>query len=86
MTSTITIKELHAATGETMRRAGASRTPLVVTDRGTPVAAIVNLASIAPARPRKRVLLPEYAAMIANAKIPRTSTLQEDLDAIRGER
>ena len=85
MTSTITIKELHATTGEYVRRAGASRTPLVITDRGEPVAVLANPALVSPVR-RKRVLLPEYEAMIANAKIPRASTLQEDLDAIRGER
>jgi len=39
--SSITIKELHARTGEYVRRAGRSRTPLAVTDRGKVVAALV---------------------------------------------
>jgi prevent-host-death family protein len=42
MPLTITIKELHRATGEAVRRAGASRVPVVVTDRGEPVAVLAN--------------------------------------------
>ena len=37
----ITIKELHAQTGEHVRRAGRGRSPLPVTDRGKVVAALV---------------------------------------------
>ena len=85
MTTTITIEEFRATADDYLRRAGASHTPLTITDHGKPIATIVNPASVTPVR-RKRVLLPEYEAMIANAKIPSTSTLQEDLDDIRGGR
>jgi prevent-host-death family protein len=78
----ITIKELHRATGEAVRRAGASRTPVVVTDRGEPVAVIAN-PSLLKTRRRKRTLLPEFKALMAK---PAGTGLQEDLDAVRGER
>jgi prevent-host-death family protein len=78
----ITIKELHATTGELVRRAGSARTPIVVTDRGRPVAVLANPAMIARRR-RGRVLLPEFAALM---KRPPGDDLQADLDAVRGER
>jgi prevent-host-death family protein len=77
----ITIKELHATTGELVRRAGAARTPIVVTDRGRPVAVLANPAMLAWRR-RGRVLLPEFAALM---KRPPDDDLQADLDAVRGE-
>ena len=68
-----------------LRCVSTSHTSLIITEHGEPIAALSNPASITPIS-RKRVLLPEYEAMIANAKISRTSTLQEDLDEIRGDR
>jgi prevent-host-death family protein len=78
----ITIKELHATTGELVRRAGAARNPIVVTDHGRPVAVLANPAMLARRR-RGRVLLPEFAALM---KRPPGDDLQADLDAVRGER
>jgi prevent-host-death family protein len=78
----ITIKELHQTTGECVRRAGASRSPVVVTDRGKPVAVLANPSLLKPRR-RKRVLLPEFKALMA--KPPIGDTL-DDLNAVRGDR
>lgn len=80
--SSITIKELHATTGEHVRRAGASRTPVLVTDRGQPVAVLANPNLLAKRR-RRRTLLPAFAAMMTRRP---GDDLQEDLDAIRGDR
>lgn len=80
--SSITIKELHATTGEHVRRAGAGRTPVLVTDRGQPVAVLANPNLLAKRR-RRRTLLPAFAAMMTRRS---GDDLQEDLDAIRGDR
>ena len=80
--SRITIKELHATTGEHVRRIGAGRAPVVVTDRGRPVAILAGLSAVKPQR-RKRVLLPEFAAMMARG---RRGDLIKDLDAVRDDR
>jgi len=78
----ITIKELHAQTGDHVRRAGRGRTPLAVTDRGRVVAALVPL-NLLPQNRRRRTVLPEYAALLAR----RSSTdVLGDLDAVRGDR
>jgi prevent-host-death family protein len=82
MPSAVTIKELHATTGEHVRRAGLSRTPIVITDRGRPVAVLAN-ASLLAQRKRKRTLLPEFEAMMAG---PAGNDIQAALDEIRGER
>lgn len=82
MPAQITIKELHATTGEHVRRAGTSRTPVVITDRGQPVAVLANPALLRPHR-RQRTLLPEFAALMAR---PPGSDVLTDLDAIRGNR
>ena len=82
MLDSITIKELHATTGEHVRRAGASRVPAFVTDRGETVAAIVN-PSLLRARRRPRILLPEFEALMVRAS---GCDVLEDLDAVRGER
>jgi len=79
---TISIKDLHATTGEHVRRAGSSKTPVIITDRGEPVAALVSPLSLVP-RKRKRTLLPEYEKMMSGKP---SQTLQQDLDAIRGDR
>jgi antitoxin (DNA-binding transcriptional repressor) of toxin-antitoxin stability system len=78
----ITIKQLHATTGEHVRRAAASRDGVVITDRGQPVALLANPAMVKRTR-RKRALLPEYTALMA--KKPRGDVLA-DLAAIRGDR
>lgn len=82
MASRITIKELHATTGEQVRRAGRSRTPVVVTDQGEPVAVLANPALLKRAR-RKRVLLAEFAALMKRGP---GDDLADDIDAVRGDR
>jgi prevent-host-death family protein len=82
MPSSITIKELHATTGDHVRRAGSSRSPVVITDRGQPVAVLANPSLLTP-RKRKRTLLPEYEAMMAG---PDGNYVQAALDEIRGDR
>jgi prevent-host-death family protein len=79
---TITIKELHATTGEHVRRAAVSRSPIVITDRGEPVAVLAHPGLLTP-RGRTRKLLPEFQAMMGRRT---TATLAEDLDAVRGDR
>jgi prevent-host-death family protein len=78
----ISIKELHQTTGECVRRAGASRSPVIVTDHGKPVAVLASPSLLKPRR-RKRVLLPEFKALMAKATV--TNTL-DDLNAVRGDR
>jgi len=78
----ITIKELHRTTGEHVRRAGSLKTPIVITDHGKPVAVLANLSLLRPKR-RKRILLPEFEALMAR---PPGNDLQDDLDAVRGDR
>jgi len=82
MRSSITIKELHATTGVHVRRAGAGRAPVVVTDRGKAVAVLAN-PSLIKTTPRRRTILPEYAAMMARN---RSNDVLDDLDAVRGDR
>ena len=82
MPPSITIKELHATTGEHVRRAGSARTPILVTDRGEPVAVLSNPSLLKPKR-RTRTLLPEFAALMARGS---TGSVQEDLDAVRSDR
>jgi len=86
MPHTITIEELHAQTGEYVRRAGGSLlAPIIITECGKPVAALVHTALLPPIRPRKRVLLPEYERYLMNAPVE-TGFIQESLDEIRGDR
>lgn len=82
MPSRLTIKQLHAHTGEHVRRAGDSRVPTVVTDRGRPIAVLARPSLIKP-RQRQRILLPEYVALMA--KKPGSDVL-DDLDAVREDR
>ena len=82
MPSSITIKELHATTGAHVRRAGEGRAPVVVTYRGEAVAVLAN-PSLIKATPRRRTILPEYAAMMARN---RSNDVLDDLDAVRGDR
>lgn len=78
----ITIKELHARPGELVRRAATSRSPIYITDRGTPVAALASL-SLVGSKKRPRTLLPEFLRMMRRK--PGTD-LAADLDAARGDR
>jgi prevent-host-death family protein len=80
--ATITIKELHQTTGACVRRAAASKSPIIVTDRGKPIAVLANPSLLKPVR-RKRVLLPEFKALMAQ---PYVGNSQDDLDAVRGDR
>jgi antitoxin (DNA-binding transcriptional repressor) of toxin-antitoxin stability system len=80
-TVAISIKQLHAKTGEWVRRAGKSRTPVPVTDRGRLVAVLAGAHLQAP--PRRRTLLPAYEALLAKGT---GYDVLADLDAIRGDR
>jgi antitoxin (DNA-binding transcriptional repressor) of toxin-antitoxin stability system len=80
--SSITIKQLHQTTGECVRRAGTSRSPVIVTDRGKAVAVLARPSMLKPRR-RKRTLLPEYKVLMAK---PPGDDLIDDLNAVRGER
>ena len=81
MPSRITIKQLHATTGEHVRRAGRARFPILITDRGRPVAVLGSPLLVKP-RSRKRTLLPEFAAMMTQ---PPGDDIQAALDEIRGD-
>ncbi len=85
MPGTVTIKELHEATGHWVRKASRSRTPTVVTDRGSPVALLVATDCLPPPRRRPRQILPEYAELMSKAPAPGAG-VAEDLDALRGDR
>ena len=78
----ISIKELHAKTGELVRRASRSRTPVLVTDRGRLVAALIPV-QLLPKKRRTRTLIPEYAALFTKS---RSDDVLEDLDATRSDR
>ena len=78
----LTVKQLHDNTGPSVRRAGASKHPIPITDRGELVAVLANPALVRPHQ-RKRVLLPEYEAMMAE---PPGDDVRTALDEIRGER
>jgi antitoxin (DNA-binding transcriptional repressor) of toxin-antitoxin stability system len=69
-------------TGETIRRAGRARTPIVVTDRGEPVAVLANL-SVLKQRRRKRILSSDFERLMAG---PIVDDSAADLDAVRGDR
>jgi prevent-host-death family protein len=78
----VTLKQLHATTGEIVRRAGTGRSPVVVTDRGQPIAVLTN-PKLLPRSRRRRVLSPEFEALMRR---PPGTDLAQDLDALRGER
>jgi prevent-host-death family protein len=78
----ITIKELHATTGEHVRRAGSARTPIIITDRGEPVAVLAN-PSLLKTRRRRRTILPEYESLMKRSP---SQDVLSDLDAVRGDR
>lgn len=82
MPPTITIKQLHATTGVHVRRAGTSRAPVVITDRGQAVAVLANPSLLKPRR-RKRTIVPGYEAVMAE---PPGNHIQAALDEIRDDR
>lgn len=78
----ITVKQLHDDTGRSVRRAGAAKRPVAITDRGELVAVLANPSLVRPVT-RKRVPLAEYEAMMARAPV---DDVQAALDEIRGDR
>ena len=78
----LTIKQLHDNTGALVRRAGASKRPVPITDRGQEVAVIANRSLLKPQR-RKRILLPEFEALMARKA---GNDVLDDLNAVRGDR
>jgi prevent-host-death family protein len=80
----ITIKELHRATGEAVRRAGASNVPVIVTDHGKPVAVLANPKLLKARPPRSWTILPAFRKHILSK--PSKGSIMEDLDAVRGDR
>jgi len=83
MPTSLTIKQLHEATGRLVRNAARSRTPTVITDRGQPVALLIAPGSYTASKLRPRQILPEYAALMRQ---PPGASLGDDLDALRGDR
>ncbi len=81
-TAVITIKQLHDDTGPLVRRAGASRRPVPITDRGQEVAVITGRALLKP-QPRKRILLPEFEALMSRKL---SEDVLDDLNAVRSDR
>lgn len=81
-TTVLTIKQLHNDTGTLVRRAGSLKRPVPITDRGQEVAVLVNRSLLRTVN-RKRTVLPEYEAMMAEAP---GDTTQAALDEIRGDR
>jgi hypothetical protein len=80
----ISIRELHEKTGELVRRAGTSRIPFEVTDRGEVVAVLANPNALPPRKRPKRVLLPGYRKLLAGGSL--ADGILEALDAVRGDR
>lgn len=78
----LTVKQLHDDTGRSVRRAGAAKRPIPITDRGQLVAVLAH-PSLVRTRPRQRVLVPGYEAMIAR---PAADQVRVALDEVRGER
>ena len=81
-TTALSIKQLHDNTGPLVRQAGSSRHPVPVTDRGHEVAVITNRSQLRP-MVRKRTILPEYEAIMAEAS---GTDIQAALDEDRGTR
>jgi antitoxin (DNA-binding transcriptional repressor) of toxin-antitoxin stability system len=79
----ISIKQLHEKTGELVRRAGQSRTPVGITDRGKLIALIVAPKLVPSAKRRRRSLLPEYRKLLRTLH---SSDVLDDLEAVRDER
>ncbi|MDR1284096.1 MAG: hypothetical protein LBK99_25265 [Opitutaceae bacterium] len=88
MLATITLKELHAKTGEHVRLADKARMPTPITDRGRLITVLAPVPAM-PGKRRRRVILSEYAALLEKAghatSAPGGSVL-DDLDTMRDER
>jgi prevent-host-death family protein len=82
MAASISIKELHRTTGEHVRLAARSKSPVEVTDRGKPIAVLARPGLLVAPR-RRRTLLSEYKALLARKPV---GNVLEDLDAVRGNR
>ena len=82
-TLSLSIKELHAKTGEQVRRAHSSRNPVMITDRGKMVAFLVS-PRLFQNNVRKRTLLPGYKKFLSREKI--SNDVLDHLDAVRGDR
>ena len=79
----ISIRELHEKTGDLVRQAGHSRTPVPVTDRGKIVAVLAAPETVGRKRP-KPALLAEYVEVIA--QMSASNDILEALNEVRGER
>jgi antitoxin (DNA-binding transcriptional repressor) of toxin-antitoxin stability system len=82
MATSISIKQLHQTTGEHVRLAAKSRSPIEITDRGKPVAVLARPALLAPKR-KHRILLADYEELLSRATV---GSVLDDLDAVRGDR
>jgi prevent-host-death family protein len=78
----ISIKELHEKTGELVRQAAAARTPVQVTDRGK-VIAVIGSPALARKQIKRSGLPKDFLAFIKS--LPQ-GDVQEDMDAVKGER
>jgi antitoxin (DNA-binding transcriptional repressor) of toxin-antitoxin stability system len=78
---TMSIKQLHANTGQAVRDAGRSRQIVTITDRGRPVAVLVA-PQLVPSKKRKRVILPQYAAWLNKRSL---TNVLADLNKVREE-
>jgi prevent-host-death family protein len=70
----ISIKELHAKTGELVRQAGNAKHPIEVTDRGRVIAVIGSPKLLNSAKRPKRGLPKEYLEFIKT--LPRTDVVK----------
>ena len=77
-----TITQLHDDTCSLVRLASASKQPISIMDGGREIAVIANRALLRGA-PRRRLLNPEFAAMMARAP---GNDVQSALDEVRGDR
>lgn len=82
MPKTLSVKELHDDTGRSVRKAAKSKHPIGITDRGELIAVLVN-PNLVRSRPRQRVLLPEFEALMSK---PVPDDMQPALDEVRGDR
>lgn len=94
MLANYNIKELHEKTGHYIRLAGKSPTPISITDRGK-IVAVISSPDLVPNRRRERRYTKDFQAFFEESGKSQSSkkreslsgedTLQEDLDAIRGD-
>ncbi|RRJ94306.1 hypothetical protein Ga0100231_007975 [Opitutaceae bacterium TAV4] len=87
MPATVPLTELYAKTGEHVRLAGKTKTPMSITDRERLVAVSPPPApaSSVPEKRHQRVILPEYAALLGKAANAPGNNVLDDLDAVRSE-